>query len=426
MSPNVTPHPAAPSAPSGETDTRPLAGIRILDLTSVVVGPAATLRLADLGAEIIKIEAPGGDLLRTLGGPSPSGQMSGKYLHFNRAKRSVCLDLKQKAGLEALLSILAGCDVLVSNIRPDALARLGLDATTCRVRQPGLIHCTITGFGPGGPYRGRPAYDSVLQGVAGVAGLALRRDGVPRFAPLLLADHVVGEITAGAISAALLRRLRTGQGSTLEIPMFETMAAFVLQEHLGPQTFNPPLGRAGDARVLDPNNTPVATADGWICVTSNTDAQAHAFLRAIGRPELIEDPRFRTVATRFRHAGDWFGLRAEALHQQPTAHWLEVLQAADVPAMICHTLESLPEDAHLRATGLLVHETHPTDGPMTTIRPSLLIDGAPVDPGPPAEQLGQSTRAVLAAAGLTEDAIAALIASGVAIVDCKICASVNG
>ncbi|MEJ1978334.1 MAG: CoA transferase [Acetobacteraceae bacterium] len=401
---------------AGEAAAAPaLEGIRVLDLTSVVVGPAATLRLADLGADIIKIEAPGGDLLRTLGGPSPSGQMSGKYLHFNRRKRSVCLDLKQPGAHDALLAILAGCDVLISNIRPDALARLGLDAESCRVRQPGLIHCSITGFGPGGAYRGRPAYDSVIQGVSGVAGLGLQRDGVPRFAPLLLADHVVGEITAGAISAALFRRSRTGLGTTLEIPMFETMAAFVLQEHLGPQSFHPPLGKAGDARVLDPENRPLATADGWICVTSNTDGQAHAFLRAIGRPELIEDPRFATVRTRFRHARDWFALRADALKQKPTAHWLAVLGAADVPAMICHTLETLPADEHLAAVGLLQTEMHPQDGPITTIRPSILIDGAPAAPGPAAEHLGWSTGAVLAEAGLTAAQIAALLASGGAI-----------
>ncbi len=396
-------------------DQRALAGIKVLDLTSVVVGPSATLRLADLGAEIIKIEPPIGDLLRTLGGPSPSGQMSGKYLHFNRAKRSVCLDLKQPAALEALRTILSGCDVLVSNIRPEALDRLGLGAAACRERQPGLIHCSITGFGPGGAYRGRPAYDSVIQGVSGVAGLALRRDGVPRYAPLLLADHVVGEITAGAISAALFRRSRTGLGTTLEIPMFETMAAFVLQEHLGPQSFHPPLGAAGDARVLDPENRPLKTADGWICVTSNTDPQAHAFLRAIGRPGLIEDPRFRSVGTRFRNARDWFALRTEALSQHTTAHWLAVMGAADVPAMICHTLESLPEDEHLAAVALLRTEAHPQDGEVTTIRPSLLIDGEPAAPGPLAEHLGRSTRAVLAEAGLTDAAVAALLASGAAI-----------
>jgi crotonobetainyl-CoA:carnitine CoA-transferase CaiB-like acyl-CoA transferase len=392
-----------------------LDGIRVLDLTSVVVGPAATLRLADLGAEVIKIESPGGDLLRTLGGPSPSGHMSGKYLHFNRRKRSVCLDLKRKEAREALLAILATCDVLVSNIRPEALARLGLDAASCRARKPELVHCTITGYGPGGAYRGKPAYDSVVQGVSGVAGLALKRDGVPRFAPLLLCDHVVGEITAGQISAALLRRFRTGKGATIEIPMFETMAAFVLQEHLGPQTFQPALGTAGDARVLDKENRPLATSDGWICVTSNTDPQAHAFLRAIGRPELIEDPRFVSVGTRFRNAADWFALRADALKQHPTAYWLDVLGRVDVPAMICHTLDTLLEDEHLAAVGLLQEEQHPQEGAMTTIRPSILIDDAPAEPGAPAEPMGWSTEAVLGEAGLSATDIAALIASGGAI-----------
>ncbi|MBV9734560.1 MAG: CoA transferase [Acidisphaera sp.] len=392
-----------------------LAGIKLLDLTSVVVGPAATLRLADLGAEVIKIEPPAGDLLRTLGGPSPSGKLSGKYLHFNRHKRSVCLDLKRLSARAALLRILAGCDVFVSNVRPEALARLGLDAASCRSRRPDLIHCVITGYGPGGAYRGRPAYDSVVQGVSGVAGLALRRDGVPRFAPLLLCDHVVGEITAGAISAALFRRGRTGEGCALEVPMFETMAAFVLQEHLGPRSFVPPLGPAGDSRVLDPENQPLATADGWICVTSNSDAQAHAFLRAIGRAELVDDPRFATVGQRFAHAREWFALRAEALRQRDTAHWLEVLRAADVPAMPCHTLETLAEDEHLAEVGLFQAECHPVDGAITTIRPTILANGEPAAPGPPAEHLGWSTTAVLAEAGLSAQEIAGLLAEGAAL-----------
>ncbi|MGI4944897.1 MAG: CoA transferase, partial [Janthinobacterium lividum] len=216
-------------------------------------------------------------------------------------------------------------------------------------------------------------------------------------------------------SAALFRRSRTGLGTTLEIPMFETMAAFVLQEHLGPMSFDPPLGKAGDSRVLDPENRPLATADGWICVTSNTDTQAHAFLRAVGRQELIEDPRFRSVSTRFKHARDWFGLRADALMQQTTAHWLDVLGAADVPVMPCHTLETLPGDEHLQAVGLLQRSHHPQDGAVTTIRPSLLIDGGPASPGTPAEHLGWSTGAVLAEAGLTQAAIADLLASGGAI-----------
>jgi crotonobetainyl-CoA:carnitine CoA-transferase CaiB-like acyl-CoA transferase len=387
---------------------RPLAGIRILDLTSVVVGPSCTLRLADYGAEVIKLEAPEGDVLRSLGGPSPSGRNSGKFLHFNRNKRNICLDLKRPEARAALLRVIDGCDVVVSNIRPDSLARLGLDAASLRATRPRLIHCTITGFGPGGPYRGRPAYDTVIQSVAGVAGLAARRDGAPAFAPLLLCDHVVGEITAGAILAALFGRAQSGVGAAIEVPMHETMAAFVLTEHLGPASFDPPAGPAGDSRVLDPNNRPLRTADGWMTVTANTDAQVAGFLRGIGRAELLEDPRFRSVADRFRHAAEWFALRREALTGRPTAEWLAIFEAADVPAAICHTLETLPDDPHLTAVGLLRQEVHPTEGTIRTIRPSVLIDGVPAEPGPPAHAQGEDTEAVLAEAGLTREEIAAV------------------
>jgi crotonobetainyl-CoA:carnitine CoA-transferase CaiB-like acyl-CoA transferase len=392
----------------------PLAGIRILDLTTVVVGPSCTLRLADYGAEVIKLEAPEGDVLRTLGGPSPSGQHSGKYLAFNRNKRAICLDLKQAAAREAVQRILDGCDVLVSNIRPEALARLGLDAASTRATRPRLIHCAITGFGPGGPYRGRPAYDTVIQSVGGVAGLFIRRDGVPRYVPLVMCDHVTGEITAGAIMAALFRRERTGAGAAIEVPMQETMAAFVLKEHLGPASFSPPLGPPGDARILDPNNQLIETADGWMTVTANTDAQVRGFLTAIGRPELIEDPRFSSVTARFRNVTAWMALRRAALQHLPTAHWLEAFAAADVPAAQCHTLETLTEDAHLQAVGLLSEQAHDQEGPIRTIRPTILEDGEPADPGHPARPLGWDTRAVLREAGYSPAEIDALIASGAA------------
>ena len=292
-----------------------LAGIRVVDLTTVVVGPAATLRLADYGAEVIKIEAPQGDLMRVIGGPSHTGELSGKFMHFNRSKRFACLNLKLPSARAIMQKLTARCDVFISNIRPNALERLGLDARACLSRKPDLIHCLIAGFGPGGPYRGRPAYDTVLQGASGIAGLTQVRDGTPGYAPFLAVDHVVGEITAGAIAAALFKRIRTGQGTALEIPMHETMAAFVLKEHMGASTFVPPLGPPGDMRVLDSFNRPWPTQDGWITITANSDAQAAALLRTIGREELIADPRFLTVADRYRNASAWFGLRS-ALERQ--------------------------------------------------------------------------------------------------------------
>ena len=311
--------------------------------------------------------------------------------------------------------MLDGCDVFVSNMRPDALARLGLDADSTRASRPRLIHCTISGFGPGGPYRGKPAYDTVIQSVSGVAGLSERRDGTPRFAPLLLCDHVTGEITAGAIVAALFRRERTGEGCAIEVPMHETTAAFVLQENLGPAAFVPPRGRAGDARVLDPNNQALKTADGWMTVTANTDAQVRGFLTAIGRAELLADARFGSVADRFRHASDWFALRREALLVRTTAAWLALFEAADVPAAICHTLETLTDDRHLRAVGLVVEEAHPQEGPIRSIRPTVLWDGEAAALGPPARPLGADTAAVLREAGLSAAEVEALVARGGAV-----------
>jgi crotonobetainyl-CoA:carnitine CoA-transferase CaiB-like acyl-CoA transferase len=393
---------------------QPLHGVRVLDLTSVVVGPACTLRLADYGAEVIKLEAPEGDVLRTLGGPSPSGQHSGKYLAFNRNKRAISLDLKQSAARAAVLRILDGCDVLVSNIRPEALARLGLDAVSTRATRPRLIHCAITGFGPGGPYRGRPAYDTVIQSVGGVAGLFIRRDGVPRYVPLVMCDHVTGEITAGAIMAALFRRERTNQGAAIEVPMQETIAAFVLKEHLGPASFSPPLGPPGDARILEPNNQLVETADGWMTVTANTDVQVRGFLTAIGRAELIEDARFRSVSARFRNVTEWMALRRAALRDRPTAHWVAAFAQADVPAAPCHTLEALIDDPHLRAVGLLHDDQHDLEGPIRTIRPTILDDGVPASPGHPARPIGFDTRSVLGEAGYSSAEIDVLIASGAA------------
>lgn len=396
----------------------PLDGIRVLDLTTVVVGPACTLRLAQYGAVVVKVETPDGDMMRSLGGPSPDGRHSGAYLHLNRGKRAVCLDLKQPAGRNALSRLVDRSDVVVANMRPEALARLALDATALRATRPGLIHCLITGFGPGGPYRGQPAYDSVVQGVSGVAGLFQRRDGAPAYVPLLLCDHVVGEIAAGAILAALVARSRTGLGSAIEVPMHETIAAFVLQEHMGPQSFEPPLGPAGDARTLDPGNAPIQTADGWISVTANTDAQVAAFLRAAGRADALTDPRFRSLADRMRNVEAWFALRNGALLDQTTAHWLQALAAADVPAMPCHSLETLLHDPHLKAVGLVAPDMHPTLGTVRAIRPTVLRDGVAAAPGPPAGPVGWDTAEVLAEAGMNRTEIAALLATGAAIDGC--------
>jgi crotonobetainyl-CoA:carnitine CoA-transferase CaiB-like acyl-CoA transferase len=393
----------------------PLAGIRVLDLTTVVVGPVCTLRLADYGADVIKLEPLDGDLLRSLGGPSPTGSHSGIYLHLNRNKRAIALDLKDADARQAVDRLIDTCDVVVANMRLDALERLGLSPQDVRASRPRLVHCVISGYGPAGPYRGLPAYDSVVQGVSGVAGLTERRDGKPSYAPLLLADHIAGEIAAGAIMSALVERERTGVGSALEVPMHETIAALVLYEHLGPATFTPPLGPPGDRRILSPDNRPFQTADGWISVTANTDAQAHGLLQAIGRTELISDPRFGTVAARFRNVDAWFEIRALALRDRTTHEWIERFRRYDVAAMPCHSLETLVEDTHLQAVGMLAEAVHPTEGAIRTIGPTVLTDGIAPPAGRPAPPLGWDTREVLEEAGLDSQIIQALFGRGAAI-----------
>jgi len=393
----------------------PLTGVRILDLTSVVIGPVCTWRLGQYGAEIIKVEAPDGDLMRGLGGLSPTGQHSGSYLHMNRGKRNVCLDLK-KPGAEAVVArLVSSADVVVSNIRPAALARLGLDAASVRAVHPETIYCLLTGYGSDGPYAGRAAYDSVLQGATGVAGLFAERDGTPAYVPMLLCDHVVGEIAAGAILAAVAGRNAGQGGCTLEIPMFETMAAFVLQEHLGQQSFDPPVGPGGDRRLLNPYNKPLQTADGWIAVTMNTDSQVKAFLRAVGREELLEDPRFETVAGRAKHVDEWFEVRGAELWSKTTAEWLAVFEAADIAAMPCHTLETLRTDPHLQAVGLLACERHLTEGKVSTIRSTVRRDNAYPPLGSQAQPRGWETRTVLEEIGVPAGEIEALFATGAAI-----------
>jgi crotonobetainyl-CoA:carnitine CoA-transferase CaiB-like acyl-CoA transferase len=354
----------------------PLKGIKILDLTAVVVGPVATWRLGQYGAEIIKVENPSSDLMRELGGISPTGQHSGAYLHFNRGKKNICLDLKQQGGKKICERLVEWCDVIVANMRPDSLERLGLDANSIKEKYPDKIYCLITGYGTDGPYAGLPTYDSVLQGASGIAGLTMARDGKPSYVPMLICDHVVGEITAGAIIAALMQRQITGKGTSIEIPMFETMAAFVLQEHLAQHSFDPPVGPAGDLRLLSPHNQPVKTKDGYISITINTDVQVQAFLKVTGRNELFNDSRFKTISGRAKYVSEWFEVRGVPLENKTTEEWLEIFREADLPAMPCHTLETLPEDPHLKAVKLLDFENHPTEGKTAVIRSTIRVDGA--------------------------------------------------
>jgi len=393
----------------------PLAGIRVVDLTAVVVGPLATQILADHGADVIKVEAPGGDIARTLAGRGRNPGMSGKFLHLNRNKRSIVLDLKQPAALEALRRLIARADVLVWNMRPAALARLKLGYEDLHEQHPRLIHCGMFGFGRKGRYRDKPAYDSIIQGAAGIAALNHRATGEPRYLPMVVADRTVGLIAAQMITMALFERERSGQGQAIEIPMFENIAKTVLEEHMYLSTFDPPLGPPGDPRLLDPEAKPLATRDGWICVSGNTDAQTFAIFDAIGRPELKTDPRFESVAARFRNTSEYFRIRAEGLKQRTTAEWMTLFDRNDVPAMPYQTLEDLIADPHLRESGFFQQIKHPTEGAIWNLAlPNTLSRGVRSD-FQPAPRLGEHSMEILDEAGYTPAEQAALVAAGATV-----------
>jgi crotonobetainyl-CoA:carnitine CoA-transferase CaiB-like acyl-CoA transferase len=281
--------------------------------------------------------------------------------------------------------------------------------------KPDIIYVGMFGFGQDGRYRDKPAYDTIIQGAGGMAALNQRATGEPRFVPMVVADKVVGLIAAQMISMALYKRATTGEGSSIEIPMFENLVKFVLEEHMYLKTFEPPLGGTGDPRLLDPMGKPIATKDGYICISANTNDQAFAFFDAIGQPELKTDPRFESVQARFANVSAYFELRASALKTRTTAEWLDLFDEHDVPAMQFNTLDSLLEDPHLADVGFFETREHPTEGKIRNMRlPNKWSTGTRKE-WMPAPKLGENSREILREAGLSEVEIDEMVASGATI-----------
>jgi len=392
----------------------PLGGVRVVDLSTVLMGPHATQTLADMGADVIKIEAPEGDVIRQVG-PARHAGMGALFLNANRGKRGLCLDLKDPRGRDALLAVLHGADVLVHNLRPQAMARLQLDYARLAAAHPRLVYVTLAGFGRGGPYAGRPAYDDLIQGAAGLPDwIAKAGDGTPRYVPTALADRVVGSAAVGAICAALFHRERSGRGQELEVPMFETMAALVLADHLSGASFEPSLPGVGYARLLSRERRPYRTRDGHVCAMVYTDRQWSALLAELGQADLpARDARFASFASRSTHIDAVYAWLAERFLERDTADWLALLARIDVPVMPMHDLAGLLADPHLAAVGFFRQVEHPSEGRLRQTAPPLHWSGSVPAPARPAPRLGEHGEEVLREAGLDEAAIRALADAGV-------------
>jgi len=391
----------------------PLDGIRVVDMTTVLMGPYATQMLGDYGADVIKVESLDGDVTRQIG-PTRHPGMGPVFLNTNRSKRSICLDLKKPAGRDAVLRLIATADVLVYNVRPQAMARLQLGYDVVSKINPRLIYAGVFGFGQDGPYAAKPAYDDLIQGGSALAHLmAIGGDGTPRYVPNALVDRIVGITAVGAILASVVHRERSGRGQRVDIPMLETMAGFVMGDHMGGLTYEPPLDKGGYARHLSPDRRPYQTADGYICVIVYNDKQWESFFTATGRDDLRSNPKFATFAARAASIDDVYAELARILRERTTAEWSELLNKADIPTLPMHDLESILTDPHLVATNFFPVVEHPTEGTIRSMRVSATWSETPADPARLAPGLSEHGEQILKEAGFSMAEIAAMVRDGV-------------
>ena len=369
--------------------TGPLHGIRVVDLTTMLSGPCAAQTLAEMGAEVTKVETPEGDSLRNIG-QSRSGNMGPMHLHANRGKRSVVLDLKTDAGKDAFLEMLKTADVLICNVRTKAMERLRLGYDDVKAVNPSLIYISIVGYGRGGPYSDRPAYDDLIQAAVGIPSLGASLKGGPRYAPIAVADRVTGMNAANAALGALYYRLKTGEGQHVEVAMFETMAFMVLSDHMGGRTFDPPLGPTIFERYASVRR-PFPTSDGVLCLVLVTDKQWKAFFALADQDSIMADERFSSVAGRTRNTTALYEILAEIVATRTTDWWMHELERADIPAVPLATIDGLIDDPHLKAVGFFDEYDHPIEGTIRAMKSTGRWSASQPNPERPAPLLGEHT-----------------------------------
>jgi crotonobetainyl-CoA:carnitine CoA-transferase CaiB-like acyl-CoA transferase len=386
----------------------PLSGLTILDLTTVLMGPYATQIIADMGANVIKVESPDGDIVRQIG-PGRTPGMGGMFLNTNRGKRSIAIDLKHPDGRDALLRLAGKADAIVYNVRPQAMGRLGLGYETLAKANPKIVYVGVFGYGQNGPYASKPAYDDLIQGASTIPSLmAISGDDTPRYVPITMADRVVGLMAVNAILGGLMHQQRTGVGQRIDVPMFESMTDFVLIDHLGGLTYDPPLDHGGYARLLSRYRRPYKTSDGYICALIYNDKHWRCFFTAIGQPEFLQQPRFANHAARHAHIDEIYQEVGHIFLGRTTAEWRELLEREDIPVMPMHTLETILDDPHLAAVGFFKTVDHPVEGRIRQMQVPSSWSVSQPEPGGPAPTLGEHGGDILREAGFSADEISQL------------------
>jgi crotonobetainyl-CoA:carnitine CoA-transferase CaiB-like acyl-CoA transferase len=397
---------------SAGSATGPLRGIRILDLTSVVLGPFATRILGDYGADIIKVEGTDGDVMRANGTSRHAG-MSSIFLSINRNKRSLAIDLKTPEGREICLRLASQVDLVVHNMRVSAIERLGLGYDAVRAVNPSVVYCAATGFEQAGPHRSKPAFDDIIQATCGLASLMGEVGAEPAFVPTLVADKTAGMALVNAVLAALLHREREGSGQYVEVPMLETMVDFTMAEHMGGLGFEPPLGDAGYARILRRGRRPVRTRDGHISMLPYSPSQWMCLFQRVDHRDLLSAYDLSDRHKLNACLSDLYRELESIAPSRSTREWVDICDELDIPAAAIHNLRDLPDHPQLSAVNLFQPIEHPTEGSLRMIRPTTLFSQTPASVRRHAPSLGEHSIEILQTLGLDNAKIDELVQRGV-------------